>query len=305
MSGFASVGECMIELSGAGGDQWRMGYAGDTLNTAWYIRALKELPYPVDYISAFGNDHFSRQQIEFLTGNKIGISASPLVEGLNPGLYAITLDGSERSFTYWRNNSAARRLASDRKALEKSLFGRQLIYFSGISVAIILPEDRANFFAVLRACRDSGSQIAFDPNFRAQLWPDKPLARQILQEAMQIADIALPTLPDEQALFGDADAASCAQRLADWGVREIVVKDGTDPALVLHDQKTTLVPSVKAAAIDTTGAGDSFNGGYLAARLNGLTPVEAAHKGHAVAARVVEVRGALAPMDIARTAFAG
>lgn len=84
---------------------------------------------------------------------------------------------------------------------------------------------------------------------------------------MQIADIALPTFPDEQALFGDETAQACAERLIGLGVKEIVVKDGTEPALIIADGKQTLVPSVKANPVDTTGAGDSFNGGYLAARL--------------------------------------
>ncbi|MEL4374197.1 sugar kinase [Brucella cytisi] len=303
MGGFASIGECMIELSGNEGDQWRMGFAGDTLNTAWYMRALMEKSYPVEYVTAFGEDSFSQKQRVFLTSNGIGIAHSPIIDGLHPGLYAITLNGAERSFTYWRSDAAARRLASDREALERSLTGRDIIYFSGISIAIILPEHRDTFFDVLRECRAAGSRIAFDPNFRHQLWPDRKVAQEIISEAMRIADIALPTFPDEQALFGDKDATACADRLAALGVKEIVVKDGTEPALVVSGDERVSVPAVMAQAVDTTGAGDSFNGAYLAARLNGLAPVDAARKAHLVAARVVEIRGALAPMETARAAF--
>lgn len=303
MSGFASIGECMIELSGEDGDQWRMGFAGDTLNTAWYVRALTDKAMPVDYVSAFGEDHFSQKQRIFLTSNGIGIAHSPIIAGLHPGLYAITLDGAERSFTYWRSEAAARHLASDRAALEKSLAGRDIIYFSGISLGIILPEHRAPFFEILKQCRADGSRIAFDPNFRHQLWPDRKAAQELISEAMRLSDIALPTFPDEQALFGDKNAAACAERLTGLGVKEIIVKDGTEPALVLADGQRTEVPSVAAQAIDTTGAGDSFNGTYLAARIAGLSPVEAAKKAHSVAARVVETRGALTPMETARSAF--
>lgn len=302
--GFASIGECMIELSGNRGDQWRMGFAGDTLNTAWYIRALTDETYPVDYITAFGEDDFSRKQLAFLHSNGIGTANSPIIKGAHPGLYAITLDGAERSFTYWRNDAAARRLATDRDALKASLAGRDIIYFSGISIAVVFPEHRNVFFDVLRECRAEGSKIAFDPNFRHQLWPDREVAKKTISEAMQLTDIALPTFPDEQALFGDKDARACAERLQGLGVKEIVVKDGTEPALIITDGTQDLVPSIKANAIDTTGAGDSFNGGYLAARLKGFEPIEAAKKAHAVAARVVETQGALAPMDIARAAFA-
>ncbi|WP_343314342.1 sugar kinase [Brucella sp. BE17] len=303
MSGFASIGECMIELSGENGDQWRMGFAGDTLNTAWYVRALADKAMPVDYVSAFGEDSFSQKQRVFLTSNGIGIAHSPIIAGLHPGVYAITLEGAERSFTYWRSEAAARHLASDHAALEKSLAGRDIIYFSGISLAIILPEHRTQFFEILRQCRAAGSRIAFDPNFRHQLWPDRKVAQDLISEAMRLSDIALPTFPDEQALFGDKDAAACAERLGRLGVSEIVVKDGTEPALVLANGERTEVPAVAARAVDTTGAGDSFNGSYLAARIAGLQPVAAAQKAHAVAARVVEARGALTPMEMARAAF--
>lgn len=305
MSGFASIGECMIELSGENGDQWRMGFAGDTLNTAWYVRALTKQDFPVDYISAFGEDDFSQKQRKFLTSNGIGIGHSPIIAGLHPGLYAITLDGAERSFTYWRSEAAARHLACDRAALEKSLEGRDIIYFSGISLAIVLPEHRTAFLEILRQCRTNGSRIAFDPNFRQQLWPDRKAAQDLISQAMQLCDIALPTFPDEQALFGDLDMNTCAARIAALGVKEIIVKDGTEPALILADGKRTHVAAVKADAVDTTGAGDSFNGSYLAARLAGLSPIDAARKAHAVAARVVETRGALTAMETARKAYAG
>lgn len=303
--GFASIGECMIELSGNSGDQWRMGFAGDTLNTAWYMRALTDETYPIEYVTAFGEDDFSHKQLAFLHSNGIGTANSPTIKGTHPGLYAITLNGAERSFTYWRNDAAARRLAKDRDALKASLAGRDIIYFSGISIAVVFPEYRNTLFDVLRECRAEGSKIAFDPNFRHQLWPDREVAKKTISEAMQLTDIALPTFPDEQALFGDKDAKACAERLQELGVREVVVKDGTEPALIVTEGQQDFVPSVKADAIDTTGAGDSFNGGYLAARLKGLEPIDAARKAHAVAARVVETRGALAPMETARAAFAG
>ena len=64
-TGIASVGECMIELSGADGGLWRMGFAGDTFNTLWALRALAGEDRAVDYVSAFGDDPFSRDQIAF------------------------------------------------------------------------------------------------------------------------------------------------------------------------------------------------------------------------------------------------
>ena len=133
----ASIGECMLELSGSGADAWRMGFAGDTFNTLWTMRALLPAGAATDYVTAFGGDPFSTDQRTFMAENGIGIARSPVIAGARPGLYAITLTGAERSFTYWRSDAAARQLASDPAALAESLAGRSLAYFSGITLAIL------------------------------------------------------------------------------------------------------------------------------------------------------------------------
>lgn len=303
--GVASIGECMIELSGDASVGWRVGFAGDTLNTLWALHALTP-GLAADYVSAFGDDPFSRDQIAFFGQNGIGIATSPRIAGARPGLYAITLDGHERSFTYWRSDAAARRLASDPAALAESLAGRKLIYFSGITLAILEPAARRVLLEAVAKARAAGSLIAFDPNYRPRLWADAAEASEAFDAALAATDIALPTFPDEQMLHGDATPAATLERLKAAGVAEAVVKDGEKPALVWYDGAAREVPAVFVEKpVDTTGAGDSFNGGYLAARVRGLTPLEAAQRAHQVAARVVQVRGALAPFELLRQAFEG
>jgi 2-dehydro-3-deoxygluconokinase len=301
--GIASVGECMIELSGADAGLWRMGFAGDSLNTLWALRALTDAA-PADYVSAFGDDPFSRDQMAFFAANGIGIASSPVIPGARPGLYAITLAGAERSFTYWRSDAAARRLADDPGALEKSLDNRALVYFSGISLAILEPHARAALLAALGRARRRGSLIAFDPNYRPRLWTNAETARATVIEALQLTDIALPTFPDEQALFGDRDPEATAVRIQTLGAGEIVVKNGEAPAFVLGNGGKGSVPATHVPSpVDTTGAGDSFNGAYLSARLLGIPPVAATKRAHRVAGAVVQVRGALAPFDLLKIAF--
>ena len=302
--GIASIGECMLELSGNGAD-WRMGHAGDTFNMLWAMRALLPDAIAADYVSAFGDDPFSASQLGFFTGHGIGTAASPRIPGARPGLYAITLQGAERSFTYWRADAAARRLADDPALLQKSLEKRQLVYFSGITLAILADKPRQALMEAIVAARSGGSLVAFDPNYRPRLWATEDAAREAFTNALSICDIALPTFPDEKGLFGDADPAATVARMADAGVNEIVVKNGDEPALVASGGDSVVVPGVHVAdPVDTTGAGDSFNGAYLAARILGDPPVEAARRAHRVAARVVQVRGALAPFDVLREAFA-
>ncbi|WP_274628556.1 sugar kinase [Arvimicrobium flavum] len=303
-TGIASVGECMLELSGGDGGNWRMGYAGDTFNTLWTLRALVEPGMATDYVSAFGDDPFSERQIDFLKESGVGIASSPRIKGARPGLYAITLNGAERSFTYWRNDAAARQLASDPAALAASLAKRDLVYFSGITLAILEPAARRVLVSALATARRAGSLVAFDPNYRPRLWSSADDARAAFDEALAACDIALPTFPDEETLYGDADPAATAARLRSAGVPEAAVKNGEMPALVVDRSGATEVPANTVNALDTTGAGDSFNGAYLAARLRGEAPADAAKRAHRVAASVVQVRGALAPHERLREAFA-
>ncbi|MER9316903.1 sugar kinase [Mesorhizobium sp. M0659] len=302
--GVASIGECMLELSGQAGPNWRMGFAGDTFNTLWALHALSG-ERPATYVSAFGDDPFSQGQISFFAENGIGIGASPVIPGARPGLYAITLTGAERAFIYWRSDAAARRLASDPAALAKSLENQALVYFSGITLAILDAAARKTLLAEVAKARAAGSLVAFDPNYRPRLWQSREEAQAAILDALAVADIALPTFPDEQMLFGDSAPQATAERFGKL-VGEVVVKNGEEPALIATGGALQPVPAQHVATpVDTTGAGDSFNGGYLAARLAGHAPADAVQRAHRVAAAVVQVRGALAPFEVLRTAFEG
>ncbi|RVC41543.1 sugar kinase, partial [Mesorhizobium sp. M4A.F.Ca.ET.090.04.2.1] len=289
-NGVASIGECMLELSGQAGPNWRMGFAGDTFNMLWALHALSG-ERPATYVSAFGDDPFSQGQIAFFAENGIGIGQSPVIPGARPGLYAITLTGAERAFTYWRADAAARQLASDPGALAKSLENQALVYFSGITLAILEEASRKTLLNAVAKARAAGSRVAFDPNYRPLLWRSREEAQAAITEALAVTDIALPTFPDEQMLFGDATPQVTAGRLGRL-VGEVVVKNGEDAALIAVKGAFQPVPAVHVATpVDTTGAGDSFNGGYLAARLAGHAPADAALRAHRVAAAVVQVRG--------------
>jgi 2-dehydro-3-deoxygluconokinase len=294
----------MVEFAPDGQGGWRMGFAGDSFNTLWTMRGLLSDADTLDYVSAFGDDEFSRQQLAFLAAHRIGIAASPHVAGGRPGLYAITLKGAERSFTYWRSDSVARQLADDSAALAQSLAGRDLIYFSGISLAILPKPARNALMTALTKARLAGSLVAFDPNYRPRLWPSAHEAKEATKAAAGIADIVLPTFDDERQLFGDADPQATARRLADLGVGECVVKNGPMPAIVYANGNFEVVAAVaEAQAVDTSGAGDAFNGAYLAARLWRQEPVTAARFAHRIAALAIEVRGALTPFEKLKAAL--
>ena len=120
---FAAIGECMIELSGRGGDLWRMGFAGDTFNAAFYTRAVLPPERRVAYVTALGDDPFSQRMRAFIAESGVETDRILKIAGKRPGLYAITLQEAERTFTYWRGESAARELADDPEWLDGVLGG--------------------------------------------------------------------------------------------------------------------------------------------------------------------------------------
>lgn len=295
----AAIGECMIEFAPNGQGAWQLGFAGDTFNTLWTLRGLLPSECVTDYISAFSDDDFSHQQLAFFAKHNIGVAQSPHFQQGAPGLYAITLHKGERSFTYWRNDSVARRLAEDADALDQSLTQCNLIYFSGISLAILSPAARQTFFKAITIARQAGSRIAFDPNFRGRLWHDLAEATSAVTTAVKLADIVLPTFDDERQLFGDSDPQKTIDRLRRLGVSECVIKNGQDPAFAYISGKIfDISPEKNVKVVDTTGAGDAFNGAYLAARLKNQDAIEATKFAHRAAALTIGVRGALTPLNM-------
>lgn len=291
---FVAVGECMIEMSGGEGGSYRLGYAGDTFNTSWYARALFPKDWQVDYVTALGDDLYSKQMRDFMEAHGIGTSHIRTVPGRRPGLYMIHQEGGDRKFTYWRDMSAARTLGDDAEALKSAFEGADILYFSGITLAILTPRPRGRLMKAIVTARNAGAKVVFDPNARPALWTSREVMASTITAAATIADIVLPTHTDEAPLFGDSNANATMDRYVAIGVSEVAVKNGAEMAVVGDSVRRFMVkPEGSPKVVDPTGAGDSFNGAYLAARVQGKAPDEAARAAHRVAGIVIGHKGAL------------
>lgn len=289
-----SIGECMIEMSGGEDRLYRLGFAGDTLNTAWYMRALLGQDWSVDYFTALGADKYSSEIKTFLETNQIGTGHIRTIPERRPGLYMIHQADGDRHFTYWRDTSAAKLLADDKQALAKAVEGASMVYFSGITLAILAPRARGRLLGAIVRARDNGARIAFDTNLRPALWTSPRVMAGVLTAAASLCDIVLPTHGDEAPLFGDRNVDETADRYLELGVEEVVVKDGSGTALIATaHERVRVAPLPGAEVVDATGAGDSFNGAYLSARLAGKSLQEAAEAAHRVARVVIGQKGAL------------
>jgi 2-dehydro-3-deoxygluconokinase len=300
------IGECMIEFLRQDDGLWRQGFAGDSLNVAWAMRALLPDDAQVDYLTRVGTDALSEAMLDMLRGAGIGTGTITRDPRRTVGLYTIQTDASgERSFSYWRSDSAARGLAEDAGHLAVAMAGVDLVYLSGITLAILPPPARDRLMEAIGERGSRPFRVAFDPNIRPRLWPDLATAARAVRRMASLSDILLPTHDDEAIAFGDADAAATVARYRALGVPEVVVKDGTRPTRFDCKGESGMCDVAPALAVDTTGAGDSFNGAYLAARLGGATVAEAVAQAQRVSAAVVGQRGALLTADALRAAAAG
>ncbi|MBM7067846.1 sugar kinase [Actibacterium sp. 188UL27-1] len=288
------LGECMVELSPDGPGLFRQSFAGDVLNTLWYACRALDPDWRSELLSAVGTDALSDQMIGFLTDAGIACDAVRRIPDRRPGLYMIQLDEGERSFTYWRDRSAARLLAADPDHLKRHMARAGLIYFSGITLAILPEEDVETLLSSLKIARARGALIAFDTNLRLALWPDPARMPVLMAQAAAISDLVFPSFDDEQAGFDDAIPAQTIDRYLGYGASTVILKNGaaavqTSTGRGVQHHPTAPVPQL----IDSTGAGDSFNGAFLAEYVRSIDIVRSVQAGQCCAAEVVQHRGAL------------
>ncbi|MEP4890544.1 MAG: sugar kinase [Aliiglaciecola sp.] len=288
------IGECMMELSQYDHDKFYKSFAGDTYNSSVYMkRAFEHLD--VNFMSCIGSDAVSAQLLdtlhhEGLDNRFIEVDAKRIM-----GTYMVQTDEQgERSFLYWRSDSAAKQLmknlsADAEQALEKS----QLIFFSGITLAILDDIDRAKLLHMLCRLRNKGVNIAFDPNYRPSLWENPKVAKNAIGQGFQVANILLPGIEDFE-LFELRQPEQIVKFLRTCGFDELIIKDGSKSILgyskdALYEVQVNPNPNV----VDTTSAGDAFAGVYLGARIAGLDIKSAIEQAAAVAKEVTNHRGAI------------
>lgn len=293
------IGECMIELSQKPEDI-RLGFGGDSLNTAVYLtRLLPQERFSVHYVTALGNDPYSAEMLQNWQRENLQTDLVQQLPNKLPGLYSIVTDQhGERSFYYWRNDSAAKYWLKTEKTPQilTALADFQYLYLSGISLAILDQESLQKLFEFLPHFKQAGGKVVFDNNYRPILWRNQNTARQVYRQILSFTDIAFLTLDDEEKLWLNGVAA-CIERTQSLGVAEIVIKRGAENCIVQTERQFSVPAEKITNVVDTTAAGDSFSAGYLSARLQGKTEIESARRGHEVAGKVIQHRGAIIPKE--------
>ncbi|MBX7527712.1 sugar kinase [Qipengyuania vesicularis] len=287
-------GEAMLEYHTHGGEGLR--YGGDTLNTAIH---LARAGHEVSYVTAVGTDPISDALVEAWKGEGVDTRHVLRHPHLNPGIYAIHLDEhGERSFLYWRDRSAAREmfeLPGMEMALTDAADAR-LVYFSHISLAIVDESGRSSLFDLARKRKAAGRAVAYDSNFRPALWSDLEEARTVSRQAMEAATIGLPTNSDERELWGFEDGEiEIAKRWLSAGQEAVAVKAAEKGCVVGTSQTKVpyLLDAMPTNVVDSSGAGDGFNAGFLGGWLEDRSLDACVEDGQALARATLGHQGAI------------
>lgn len=293
------IGECMLELREGEDGVMHQSFAGDAYNTAVYQK--RGFPnQDVCFMSAIGEDVVSDKLQKNCAGEGVDSRYLFRHNSLIPGVYLVQTDEQgERSFLYWRENSAARQLMSfiDQRMIE-SMLDCDLVFFSGISLAVLHPRQRPAFWAMLQLLKDHGVKLAFDPNYRPRLWITSLEAREQFHQAYLLADILLPGIDDFSQLYGLNELAEILEFCQPYNINELVIKNGSNSVYCQVGSNLIHLPIAKVeTVVDTTSAGDSFNGIYLGARLQSYGIEQAVSLAAKAAGVVIQHPGAITPPE--------
>lgn len=229
----ALIGECMIELQHRADGSLHQSFGGDTLNAAVYLRRELGEVGSVDYVTALGDDSFSDAMCEHWHDEGLGLGMVQRLPGRLPGLYCIQTDAQgERKFLYWRNEAAVRDCFTTPAAepVLAALPGYDVVYLSGITLAVLGDIGRERLLQALIEARRRGAKVVFDNNYRPRLWADVQTAREAYRRVLAEVDIALLTEDDELALFGYENSEQVFAAYP--SIAEVVLKRGADACLV-------------------------------------------------------------------------
>jgi 2-dehydro-3-deoxygluconokinase len=299
MINIAVIGECMVELYEKEEGIYQQTFGGDSFNCAVYLkRCLKKAK--VEYITVLGKDNLSNKMLSFFHKENLLTSYVEQLENKNPGLYIINTKNGERSFEYWRGQAAAKELfvTSNLEKLAKDLMHFDMIYFSAITLAIMGEQGRDNFFKIIKKARAKGVKIVFDSNYRPRLYNSKDDAKRIYEKVVNYTDIFLPSIDDEIDLWGESDPLKIIEKSLKSGIEEIIITCGKEDIVCHYDGVTKYMKTKQLKnIIDSTSAGDSFNGQYLASRLKEKSIKKSVKKAKKLASKVIMHKGAIIPNE--------
>ncbi len=288
-----ALGEAMIEFNQADrGDPRRFlqGFGGDTSNMAI---AAARFGARAGYATRVGDDVFGQWLLALWRHEGVDTRAVAVDAGGETGIYFVSHGAGGHEFSYRRRGSAAARMRPDQVPRE-ALASTRFLHLSAISQAISESACEACGEAVALA-RAAGASIAYDTNLRLKLW-SLARARDVIRATLRQVDWALAGLDDVRQVYGEDDPDRLVDACLADGARSVVLKMGAEGAIVAHAGARIRIPAHRVDAVDATGAGDCFDGAFVARLARGDEPADAARYANAAAALSTQGYGAVDPL---------
>lgn len=258
MSDVLCLGEPLIEFNQQADGRFLQGFGGDVSNVA--IAAARQ-GAKAAMATRLGADNFGDAIMALWAREGVDASAVARDPDAPTGIYFVLHGPEGHRFEYRRAGSAASLMGPDELPLE-AIRAARLLHLSGISQAIGDKAADACFAAIAEA-RAAGVTVAYDTNLRLKLWP-LARARAVIHAAVAGVDIVLPGLDDARALTGREDPEAIVRFYLDLGPSVVALTLGEAGAVVADRERVLRLPPRPARLVDASGAGDCFDGAFLA-----------------------------------------
>lgn len=288
-----TFGEPMFELAEVekdGATAYVPGFGGDASNVA--VAAARQ-GARVGVFTRVGRDTFGDRFLALWADEGIDTSTVQQDADAPTGTYLISYGPAGHEFSYYRKGSAASLVRPADVPIE-AIASARMLHLSGITQAISDGACDASF-AAIEVAKNHGVRVSYDTNLRLKLWP-LARARAIIMATAGMSDVCLPSLEDGRQLTGEDDPDAIADAFLAAGAKLVVLKLGADGALVADGRSRERVAAFPVEPVDATGAGDTFDGAFLAKTIAGATPVDAAIYANAAAALSTLGHGAVVPI---------
>jgi 2-dehydro-3-deoxygluconokinase len=291
MPDIIALGEPMVELNRhKGTDHYAVSCGGDVSNA---VVAAARSGASAGLATAVGDDEFGRTLMAMWAREGVDAAHVRVDPDAPTGIYFVSHTEAGHDFSYRRAGSAAS-LYGPGDLPRDAIRSARVLHVSGISQAISTRAADAVFDAMAVA-REAGVLLSYDTNIRVKLWP-VARARAVIHEAMTNIDIALPGLDDARLLVGVEDPDAVVDRYLSFGARIVALKLGGQGCLIATAEQRLRVPPHPVEPVDATGAGDTFDGAYLAEYLLTGDPFRAGLYANTAAALATRGYGAVDPM---------
>jgi 2-dehydro-3-deoxygluconokinase len=288
-----SIGEPLIEFNRpkeGDGRTWLQGFGGDSQNVA--IAAARQ-GASTGYLTGVGQDWMGDAFLELWKNEGVDASHVTRHPTAPTGVSFVTHSAAGHKFDYLRKNSAAS-LMKPQDLPADYIAGARVLHVSAIGQAIS-ESARATCDAAITIARSNGVKVSYDTNLRLRLW-DLDTARDTIHSTCARCDILLPSLDDSQQLTGLELPEEIAEFYLKLGAPMVVLKMGSEGALLASPGERVRIKPHRVTAVDATGAGDTFDGSFLARLLEGDDPERAARYANVAAALSTTGYGAVTPI---------